>query len=129
MASFAARFSFVFLALAVLLPAIALAPAARALDANPAPVSQPANAQHAPLSAADTAASDFGAQHCPDKAPSTPQCHAPADHSAAMARIAPRPDSTGAFGALPHAPPIGRAPAGTPAAYGPDLHELSILRT
>lgn len=128
MASFAARISFVLLALAVFLPALALAPAASALEASPVAVSQPAETQHPHSIPGITVASESGQRHCPDQAPATPHCHAPADHSLALARIAPRPDTADLFGSVPHASGNTRTPTGIATANWPDLHELSILR-
>ncbi|GAA4368639.1 hypothetical protein GCM10023166_15720 [Paeniglutamicibacter cryotolerans] len=66
MASFAARFSFVFLA----------------LDANPAPVSPSSGTQDAATETMGTVVADSGVRHCPDNAPPSPQCLAPADRAA-----------------------------------------------
>ena len=75
------------------------------------------------------AAPAAGTSHCPTDAPSKHHCAPSADPQLNMAQIAPRPDTSGAFGALP-ATLAARSGASDPQqARAPDLHALSISRT
>lgn len=131
MTTFARRFSSLLLALAVVLPALALASTAQTLANAPASVAQSSSAHDIASQESDGPAADSGTadQHCPDQAPDTPTCHAPADQSTALSRIAPRPDILTAFGALPQASGGRWTPVTSGTGDGPDLHALSILRT
>lgn len=67
--------------------------------------------------------------HCPTDMPTEHHCAPSADPQLNMAQIAPRPDTSGAFGALPAAPAARSGASDPRQARAPDLHELSISRT
>lgn len=108
------RFLGLLLALAVLLPV------GNALGFNVTGSASPVHAE-----ASQTA----WALHCPTDMPSEHQCAPSADPQLNLVQIAPRPDTPGAFGALPA---TLAARSGLPEAQrarAPDLHALSISRT
>ncbi len=92
-----------------------------------APSSAAASATHFGNSASTAPAA--GAEHCPTDTPAKHHCAPSADPQLNTARIAPRPDSSEAFGTLPA---TLASVSGTPRAQqarAPDLHALSISRT
>ncbi|MGB9036452.1 hypothetical protein BLJ79_17385 [Arthrobacter sp. UCD-GKA] len=92
-----------------------------------APASVADSATHFGISASASAAT--GATHCPTDAPDKQHCAPSTDPQLNIAQIAPRPDSSGAFGALPATlAPSSGAPRAQQA-RAPDLHALSISRT
>ncbi|GAA1893064.1 hypothetical protein GCM10009715_43220 [Paeniglutamicibacter psychrophenolicus] len=105
------------LALCVLLP----------LCHTPAPAAVADSFAHAGISA--SAAPAAGATHCPTDAPTKQHCAPSADPQLNLAQIAPRPDASGAFGALPAALAPSSGVPRAQRARAPDLHALSISRT
>lgn len=75
------------------------------------------------------AAPAAGTSHCPTDMPTQHHCAPNADPQLNMAQIAPRPDSSGAFGALPATSAARSGMSEPQQARAPDLHALSISRT
>ncbi|MFL4472805.1 hypothetical protein ACIPVK_02260 [Paeniglutamicibacter sp. MACA_103] len=108
------RFLGLLLALAVLLPM------GNALGWEAIGSVSPIHADAAP--AAATA-------HCPTDMPTKHHCEPSADPQLNLAQIAPRPDASGTFGALPATPATRSGYSDPQQARAPDLHALSISRT
>ncbi|WP_411734277.1 hypothetical protein [Paeniglutamicibacter sp.] len=70
-----------------------------------------------------------GTSHCPTDMPTQHHCAPNADPQLNMAQIAPRPDASGAFGALPATLGARSGVSDPQQARAPDLHALSISRT
>lgn len=70
-----------------------------------------------------------GTWHCPTDSPTQHLCEPIVDPQLNVARIAPRPDASGAFGAAPAGPAAHDRMSDQQQARAPDLHELSISRT
>lgn len=70
-----------------------------------------------------------GTWHCPTDSPTQHLCEPIVDPQLNVAQIAPRPDTSGAFGAAPAGPAAHGHMSDQQQARAPDLHQLSISRT
>lgn len=104
------------LALAVLLPVCQ--------TLVPAPL-QVSAIQH---SSVETTSPAAGQAQCPLDTPTKQHCAPTADPQSHIAQLAPRPDSSGAFGAMPAILFEHSRATAAQQARAPDLHALSISR-